>query len=452
MSAIRRLSVERRREARERALALLYEAEAKSVAPSEVARRAARRARPVRGRARERASGDTTATSSTSSSAAVARGLDTRRGCRRSTAPLLRMALSTSCCTEPDVPDGGDHQRGGRAGQAVLHRRLRPLRERRARRSSPNELPRPPDLGWIRGGIAVAEQPSAPREPVLVSSHPDREAGPVRPARTGRMPRGRTRTPHRRPRTGAFSLPGAGSWTPTTCQRAVWRIAHEIIERNHGLDDVVLVGLQTGGVPLAARLGRRARADRGRRACRSARSTSPSTATTSACGRCCPRRSPTSPSTSTGAIVVLVDDVLFTGRTVRAALDALTDYGRPRAVQLAVMVDRGHRELPIRPDYVGKNLPTRRDEVVDVQRRRRRPRRDGRSADEAPALDRRPRRRDGIEEMLDLTDSFVEVSAPRHPEGAGAAGQDGRVALLRGLHPHPALASRPRPSACRPTR
>jgi pyrimidine operon attenuation protein/uracil phosphoribosyltransferase len=67
-----------------------------------------------------------------------------------------------------------------------------------------------------------------------------------------------------------------------------------------------------------------------------------------------------------GQVVVLVDDVLFTGRTIRAALDALTDYGRPRAVQLAVMVDRGHRELPIRPDYVGKNLPTRRDEAVDV--------------------------------------------------------------------------------------
>jgi pyrimidine operon attenuation protein/uracil phosphoribosyltransferase len=67
-----------------------------------------------------------------------------------------------------------------------------------------------------------------------------------------------------------------------------------------------------------------------------------------------------------GAVVVLVDDVLFTGRTVRAALDAIHAYGRPRAVQLAVMVDRGHRELPIRPDYVGKNLPTRRDEMVDV--------------------------------------------------------------------------------------
>ena len=67
-----------------------------------------------------------------------------------------------------------------------------------------------------------------------------------------------------------------------------------------------------------------------------------------------------------GRIIVLVDDVLFTGRTIRAALDAVCDFGRPRAVELAVMVDRGHRELPIRPDYVGKNLPTRRDEVVDV--------------------------------------------------------------------------------------
>ena len=67
---------------------------------------------------------------------------------------------------------------------------------------------------------------------------------------------------------------------------------------------------------------------------------------------------------------MLVDDVLFTGRTIRAALDALADFGRPRAVQLAVMVDRGHRELPIRPDYVGKNLPTRRDEVVDVDDRK----------------------------------------------------------------------------------
>jgi len=148
-------------------------------------------------------------------------------------------------------------------------------------------------------------------------------------------------------------------------QRAIWRMAHEIVERNHGLDGVVLVGLQTGGVPLARRLAEALhriedvavpvgsldvalyRDDIGLRPV-------------------LPEAVTDIPVDLTGKVVVLVDDVLFTGRTIRAALDALTDYGRARAVQLAVMVDRGHRELPIRPDYVGKNLPTRRDEVVDV--------------------------------------------------------------------------------------
>jgi pyrimidine operon attenuation protein/uracil phosphoribosyltransferase len=148
-------------------------------------------------------------------------------------------------------------------------------------------------------------------------------------------------------------------------QRAIWRMAHEIIEHNHGLTDVVLVALQTGGVTIAQRLADALeqieaitvdvgtldvalhRDDYGLRPV-------------------LPEAVTSIPSDLTGAIVVLVDDVLFTGRTIRAALDALTSFGRPRAVQLAVMVDRGHRELPIRPDYVGKNLPTRRDEVVDV--------------------------------------------------------------------------------------
>ena len=153
--------------------------------------------------------------------------------------------------------------------------------------------------------------------------------------------------------------------SPEDVRRAITRIAHEIVERNHGLDEVVVVGLQTGGVPLAWRLCEALstvvstevplgvldvaffRDDVGLRAV-------------------LPEATTDIPVELTGRIVVLVDDVLFTGRTVRAALNALNEYGRAKAVQLAVMVDRGHRELPIRPDYVGKNLPTRRDEQVDV--------------------------------------------------------------------------------------
>jgi pyrimidine operon attenuation protein/uracil phosphoribosyltransferase len=152
---------------------------------------------------------------------------------------------------------------------------------------------------------------------------------------------------------------------PEDVRRAIWRMAHEIIERNHGTDGVVLVALQTGGVPIAGRLAEAIdsvsgvmltvgtldvafyRDDIGLRPV-------------------LPEATTDIPVELTGKTVVLIDDVLFTGRTVRAALNALADYGRARAVQLAVMVDRGHRELPIRPDYVGKNLPTRRDEMVDV--------------------------------------------------------------------------------------
>jgi pyrimidine operon attenuation protein/uracil phosphoribosyltransferase len=148
-------------------------------------------------------------------------------------------------------------------------------------------------------------------------------------------------------------------------QRAVWRMAHEIVERNHGLAEVVLVGLQTGGVPLAHRLADALEQIEGNR---------PEVGTLDVALHrddiglrpVLPEAVTSIPFDLNGAIVVLVDDVLFTGRTIRAALDAVTSFGRPRAVQLAVMVDRGHRELPIRPDYVGKNLPTRRDEVVDV--------------------------------------------------------------------------------------
>ena len=149
-------------------------------------------------------------------------------------------------------------------------------------------------------------------------------------------------------------------------RRAIWRMAHEIIEHNHGLADVVLIGLQTGGVTFAGELaGALEKID----------GTRPPTGTLDVAFHrddiglrpVVPSAVTDIPTDLTGRVVVLVDDVLFTGRTIRAALDAVHDYGRPRAVQLAVMVDRGHRELPIRPDYVGKNLPTRRDEVVDAR-------------------------------------------------------------------------------------
>ncbi len=148
--------------------------------------------------------------------------------------------------------------------------------------------------------------------------------------------------------------------------RAVTRIAHEIIERNRGLDGVVVVGLQRGGVWIAERLGAAiARIEDSREV--------PVGRLDVALFRDDISLRPVTPVSVTeipidlaGSTVVLVDDVLFTGRTVRAALDALNQYGRPAAVQLAVMVDRGHRELPIRPDYVGKNLPTGRDEDVIV--------------------------------------------------------------------------------------
>jgi len=153
--------------------------------------------------------------------------------------------------------------------------------------------------------------------------------------------------------------------TADDMKRATKRMAHEIIERNQGLENLVVIGLQTGGVPLASRLCDALELIDGTEV--------PVGCLDVAFYRDDIGLRPVLPETVTdipcdldGRTVILVDDVLFTGRTIRAALDALSDYGRARAVQLAVMVDRGHRELPIRPDYVGKNLPTRRDEAVDV--------------------------------------------------------------------------------------
>ena len=153
---------------------------------------------------------------------------------------------------------------------------------------------------------------------------------------------------------------------PDEIRRALTRIAHEILERTNGADDVVLLGIPTRGVPLARRLAERLEQVEGRRF--------PAGSLDITMYRDDLRLRPARalghtevpPAGIDGKIVVLVDDVLYSGRTVRAALDALSDLGRPRAVQLAVLVDRGHRELPIRPDYVGKNLPTSQREVVRV--------------------------------------------------------------------------------------
>jgi pyrimidine operon attenuation protein/uracil phosphoribosyltransferase len=151
--------------------------------------------------------------------------------------------------------------------------------------------------------------------------------------------------------------------------RSLARIAHEIVERNRGVEDVALIGIRARGVPLAARLGAHLKQLTG------------ADVPTGALDITLYRddlmqhqvgpqpviRSTEIPFTIDARVILLVDDVLYTGRTVRAALDALIDFGRPRAIQLVALVDRGHRELPIRADYVGKNIPTSREQTVNVR-------------------------------------------------------------------------------------
>jgi pyrimidine operon attenuation protein / uracil phosphoribosyltransferase len=155
--------------------------------------------------------------------------------------------------------------------------------------------------------------------------------------------------------------------------RALSRIAHEIVEGNDNLERVALVGIQTRGVPLASRLRRLVAERSGAELALGAlditfhRDDVHVRDGARAPGRQPVLRATSIPFSLEGLTVVLVDDVLYTGRTIRAAIDALLDFGRPARVQLAVLVDRGHRELPIRPDYVGKNLPTSRGERIQVE-------------------------------------------------------------------------------------
>jgi pyrimidine operon attenuation protein/uracil phosphoribosyltransferase len=150
-------------------------------------------------------------------------------------------------------------------------------------------------------------------------------------------------------------------------RRALTRIAHEIVEKNRGAEGLVLVGIQRKGVPLAARLRELIAGFEGVEV--PVGTLDITLYRDDALAKPHEVRATQIPVDVTGKTVVLVDEVFFTGRTIRAALGAVMDHGRPAMIQLAVLVDRGHRELPIRPDYVGKNLPTARREHVDVRLR-----------------------------------------------------------------------------------
>lgn len=166
--------------------------------------------------------------------------------------------------------------------------------------------------------------------------------------------------------TGEDALPGRLMMDADEIRRAVTRMYHEVLERNHGADNLLLVGIRTRGVPLAERIAHHIQDAEGVEVpvgrldinlYRDDLSERPHMRI----------RPTTMPVDVRGRTVVLADDVLYTGRTIRAAMDAISDLGRPLRIQVASLVDRGHRELPIRADFVGKNIPTRQMELVRVR-------------------------------------------------------------------------------------
>jgi pyrimidine operon attenuation protein/uracil phosphoribosyltransferase len=167
---------------------------------------------------------------------------------------------------------------------------------------------------------------------------------------------------------GGFLMSEKILLTPREIERALARIAHEIVERNKGAEGVVFVGMRTRGVPLAKRIAEIIEGFEG----------TPIPVGTLDIGLYRDDVSPSElrsateshtdiPTSITDRRLILVDDVLYTGRSIRAAMDALMDLGRPKSIQLAVLIDRGHRELPVRADYVGKNVPSSKDEEIQVR-------------------------------------------------------------------------------------
>ena len=165
--------------------------------------------------------------------------------------------------------------------------------------------------------------------------------------------------------TGAPGAPGAPVLDADAVRRTVRRLAHEIVESNQGIDDLVLVAIESGGAALTQRLADEIATFEGHRPATGSLDITLHRDDLHRRGLPSAIR-PTELPDIDGRVVVLVDDVLYTGRTVRAAMDALNDFGRPRVIRLAVLVDRGHRELPIRADMVGKNIPTHQTDDVRV--------------------------------------------------------------------------------------